>query len=74
MKMGEAIQYAVEKRDVKMVGRIVDRLRFKCGMNYKQIREFAHKVSGYDPAEWDSLMEEVDSLDSQNQKEGGHES
>ncbi len=65
MKMGEAIQYAVEKRDVKMVGRIVDQLRFKCGMNYKQIQEFAHKVSGYDPAEWDSLMEEVDSLDSQ---------
>lgn len=64
MKMGEAIQYAVEKRDVMMVGRIVDQLRFKCGMNYQQIQEFAHKVSGYDPAEWDSLMEEADSLDS----------
>ena len=60
MTLGEALKRAIEERNHRMAGRIVDRLRFSHGWNYQKTYGLAQKLTGIDLAEWDALMEAAD--------------
>lgn len=71
--LGDKIREAIANNDATLAGRIADRLRFTCGLNYAQSLEVVKKAAGadYDPAEWDALLYEADLQDSRGLKVHG---
>jgi len=73
LTLGDKIREAIANQDATAAGRIADRLRFKCGLNYSQSLQIVMKAApdDYDPAEWDALLYEADRQDSRGLKVHG---
>jgi len=52
----QRIERAVRANDSKAAQRIVEFLRFRHGMNYREIYDVAHRCSGVSVAQWDALL------------------
>jgi len=65
MKMRDAIVRAVRERNAFMAGRIVDRLRTDRGFNYTQIQTLFSEWSGCTASDFEALMYQADTLDSE---------
>lgn len=59
MKMTEALE-KIRQGDAKTAGTVANFLRFKKGMNYREIFEFINKHIEISLAAWDSLLGESD--------------
>ena len=59
----DRLRDAIERRDARQVGRIVELLRFGCGKNYEQCHAIAHDLTGISLADWDELLYEADQVD-----------
>lgn len=63
---GAMFRRAVEEKDPKLAGEIVDRAR-QMGANYEDVYTAAERVTGVDRATWDGLLEEADALESEGE-------
>jgi len=63
-KLVEEFEAAINDRNAERVGKIVDVLRFKHKMNYKQTYDLAHQLTSIDEAMWENLLYEADWLES----------
>jgi len=64
MKLTEAIKQAVERQDATQLGKCVDVLRFRFGMNYEECRTFVNKHAGkpLSAPQFEALMYEADTV------------
>ncbi len=60
MTLGETLTKAINERNARMVGSIVDRLWFKYRVTYEQQYEMASRLTGISLADWDDLLREAD--------------
>lgn len=58
-KLGDALTEAIKTGDAETVGKVADLLRWK-GLDYRQMFDLAHKLTGIELAEWDGLLYEAD--------------
>jgi hypothetical protein len=64
--MDQEIARAVAEGNAKRAGELATVLRFRRGMTYDQISDYACLVAGIEPNEWESLMYEADEEDNQS--------
>lgn len=60
MSIQNEIKQAVEVRSIPRIGKLVDGLRFKHGMNYANIQQLFEKVAKVDEQDFEQLMLECD--------------
>lgn len=60
MTLIEAIKKAVDERNLRMVNKLLDTLRFKHGFNYQDTFDLFHKHTGLDAAQFENLCYEAD--------------
>jgi len=70
MKLGDSVRKAVAERDLPLLGRMVDFLRFKYGFRYTCVFEACRDMvrkTGRELTlpEWDELMEACDEAESE---------
>lgn len=65
MKLIDALKVAIETKDIPMLARVVDQMRY-VGMRYEDIYQRAHKQTEIGRAEWDALLEQVDEADAED--------
>lgn len=56
IKFRDLVIEAVRNRDEFTICRIVDRYRFKCGLNADETWERVHKLTGIERGEWEDLI------------------
>jgi hypothetical protein len=67
-KLSEAAKQAVELNDFHMLGKVVEKLRFKLGYDYQRCFDFVHKHSGINAHEYDGMLHEFDSMERNTQE------
>lgn len=60
MKVKAALKRIVQERDLQMISRIVDALRYKNKMTYEETYALFHKHTGISRADFEALMYEAD--------------
>ena len=61
MKLSEAVQVALQTRDHRMIGRVVEQLREKCGHTYAMTYDLFRTVDPrMTPEAFEDLMQEID--------------
>jgi hypothetical protein len=60
MRLDDALKRAVQERNLRMIVKVVDLLRFKSGLTYAQTFAFVNQVTGIDEAAWEGLLYEAD--------------
>ena len=56
----QTLREAIERRDVRRIGQLVDALRFRAQASYAKCYELATRLTGISPDEWDELLYEAD--------------
>lgn len=63
-RLKSALQIAIETRDLDTIRGVVDRMRFRFGMNYRETFDMVSRLTGVDEPTWDQLLADIDSLES----------
>lgn len=56
----EKLAEAIRARDLRLLSKVVDHLRFENGLDYMKLFELAHERTGISIEDWDALLYEVD--------------
>lgn len=60
MNLKTVLQRALNEHDLKTVGKIVEELRFRHGMNYANVQRFFLKYCNVGAEDFETLMAECD--------------